>query len=437
MAVNLVEMARNLVTSEVVRSIASHLGESPESIEKAVEGGIPAMLAGLLQTVSSTEGASRLGDLLQHEPTELAGSGGLEGVLHNLGSLLGGASAERLVEYGSVVLNAVFGNKLSQVIAVIQKSSALNASSATSILAMLAPVVMGLLKKVTHTEDFSAPGLVELLLSQKDLIARLAPPGLASALGIQNLADLGATAHAPGSAAAGPSNGAWLPWAAAAAVLLVCAIGYFLWFGAQKQPAQEVGAAANPAIIAQNLPKAAAKAAGLNTGTPANKDAANSLTDDAKPLVETAGKNVTLSLPGDAKLEVPENSYLQQIATFLAKPAGTDTKAFSADNLAFKGSTTDLTAESTSAIDKLATLLKAYSAAKLTIKAHTETAGGDVKDKKVAEDQAAKIKDVLVNAGLPADRIVAIGVPDSPSAGNGDLEGRAKGRRIEFVLATQ
>ncbi len=231
MAVNLVEMARGLLTSEVVRSIASHLGESPESVEKAVEGGIPAILAGFLHTVSSTEGASRLGDLLQHEPTELAGTGGLDGLLNNLGGILGGASAEQLVKYGSVVLNAVFGNKLSQIVAVIQKSSALNASSATSILATLAPVLMGLLKKVTHTEDFSAPGLVELLLSQKDLIAKLAPPGLASALGIQNLADLGSTAHALGSAVVGPSNGAWVPWAAAAAVVLLCAIGYFLWFG--------------------------------------------------------------------------------------------------------------------------------------------------------------------------------------------------------------
>jgi OmpA-OmpF porin, OOP family len=434
MAVNLVEMARGLLTSEVVRSIASHLGESPESVEKAVEGGIPSILAGLLHAVSSTEGASRLGDLLQHEPAEVAASGGLDAVLNNLQGSLGGASAEHLVKYGSVVLNALFGDKLSQVVAVIQKSSALNASSATSILATLAPVLMGLLKKVTHTEDFSAPGLVELLLSQRDLIAKLAPPGLASALGIQNLADLGSTAHALGSGVAGPSNGTWIPLAAAAAVLLLSAIGYFLWSGAQGQPAQEVGAAANPAIIAKNLPQAAARAAVLKTGMPAAKDATDSRTDDGKPLVETAGKSVSIALPGDAKLEVPENSYLQQIAAFLAKPAGTDPKAFSADNLTFKGSTTDLTAESTSAIDKLATVLKAYGSAKLTIKAHAEISGDAAENKKVAEDQAAKLKDALVSAGLPADRIVAIAVAESPGAA---LDDRAKGRRIELVLGAQ
>jgi OmpA-OmpF porin, OOP family len=434
MAVNLVEMARGLLTSEVVRSIASHLGESPESVEKAVEGGIPSILAGFLHTVSSTDGASRLGDLLQHEPAEVAAAGGLEGVLNDLRGILGGASAEHLIKYGSVVLNAVFGDKLSQVVAVIQKSSALNASSATSILATLAPVLMGLLKKITHTEDFSAPGLVELLLSQRDLIAKLAPPGLASALGIQNLADLGSAAHALGSGVAGPSNGTWVPWAAVAAVLLLGAIGYFLWFGAQGQPAQEVGAAANPAIIAKNLPQAAARAAVLKTGMPASKDATDSRTDDGKPLVETAGKSVRIALPGDAKLEVPANSYLQQIAAFLAKPAGTDPKAFSADNLTFKGSTTDLTAESTSAIDKLATVLKAYGSAKLTIKAHAESSGDAAENKKVAQDQAAKLKDALVSAGLPADRIVAIAVSESPGAA---LDDRVKGRGIELVLGAQ
>ncbi len=437
MAVNLVDLAKGLLTSDVVRSLAGQLGESPEQVAKAAEAGIPALLAGLLQTVSSAEGASRVGDLLKQDPPELADAGGLDGILGNLTAVLGGASAEKLISYGKVLLNAVFGGKLSQVIDVIQKSTGINASSVASLLATLAPLVLGLLKRQVHTEDFSAPGLVELLLSQKDLIAKLAPPGLASALGVRSLGDLGSMGHslqsAAASAAAGSSSAAWLPWAAAAAVLVVCALGFY-FFTPKAGPVQEVGAAANPALIAKQLPVAAAKAA-ANLAAP-TKDTAKSLTSDGMPLVETAGKMVTLSLPGDAKLEVPDNSYIQLLVAYLAKPAGNGHQSFVANDLTFKDSTADLSADATATIGKLAAVLKAYGSAKLTIEAHTDNSGDAALNKKQSQERATAIKDALVKAGIPADRVTAVGTgPDQPIASNDTEDGRAKNRRIELKIA--
>lgn len=439
MALNLIEMAKSLLTSDVVRSIASHLGEDPEQIEKAAGAGIPALLAGLLQTISSSEGASRLGDLLKHDPPELTEVGGLESVLGNLASALSGPTAQKLISYGQILLTAVFGSRLTPVLDEICKASGIKPGSAASLLATLAPLVIGLLKKEAHTEDFSAPGLVELLLSQKELLAKFIPPGLLSALGIKNLAELGPMADSLKSAVGAlprTQGASWLPLAAAAALLALAAGGYFYFFGGRAGPTQEIGAAANPAVIARDLPRSAARAIAKSVAD-ADKDA-KPLTKDGKPLVETASKLVTLSLPGDAKLEVPGDSCISAVVAFLSDGAKSEPKSFIADGMAFDGPTAKLTADSTASIDKLATVLKAYGSAKVTIEVHTDNAGDAAATKKSAQDQATALKDALVKAGVPAERITAVGVgPDRPIASNDSEDGRAKNRRIELLIVAK
>ena len=53
-------------------------------------------------------------------------------------------------------------------------------------------------------------------------------------------------------------------------------------------------------------------------------------------------------------------------------------------------------------------------------------------------DRANAVKDALVKAGVPADRVITEGAgPDRPIASNDTEGGRAKNRRIELAIVSR
>jgi outer membrane protein OmpA-like peptidoglycan-associated protein len=444
-AANLIDLAKNVLTTEVLQRLGGTLGESPDHVAKAIEGGIPSILAGFLNMATSS-GANRLFDMLKTEPPEVAHAGGLDGVLGNLGSLLGGGSMESLLKYGQTILSALFGGKLGSILDVITRSSGVKQSSASSLLGLLAPLLMGLLRKETASRGLSLSNLTNLLVSQKETIAKFAPAGLADAMGLRSLGDLGSVADSIKTAGAGAArevghaaaaaaseSTAWLRWAAPLALLAAALLGLYYWYGSQQlpQPAPAPELVVAPAPRVADLPTP-----NLERANQAVRDAGKQLASDGRALIETASQRVPLTLPGNIKLDVPENSYLQaMVEAFTAGAGARAPKNFVADNLHFEGTTAKLTSDSSAGIASLATIMKAFTTAKLKIEGHTDNVGGTAENKKVALDRATSVKDALVKAGVPADRIIAEGVgPDRPIASNDTEDGRAKNRRLEFEV---
>jgi outer membrane protein OmpA-like peptidoglycan-associated protein len=446
MASNLIELARGYLTSEVVRRIGGELGESPDRVEKAIEAGIPSILAGVVKMASS--GVNRLFEMLKQEPSELAHLGGLDGVFGNLGSLLSGGSMESLIKYGQTVLGALFGGKLGSIVDLITRSSGIKASSASSLLGMLAPLLMGVLRKETVSRGASPASLTDLLMGQRDAIAKLAPAGLSNALGLKSLTDLGAVADpietagtgvAPGvgRAVAAGQGGSSLRWAVPLVLLAAALLGLYYWSSGRGEPPQNPAQPPNLAQAAGPVSDVAKTATGR--ATPGTDDAGKPRTEDGRALIETTSQRVSLSLPGNIKLDVPANSYLQGLVQSLTDGAGTrEPKSFVADDLTFEGTTTRLAPDSATAINSLATILKAFRTAKLKVEGHTDNVGDPVQNKKIALDRATAVKDALVKAGAPDDRILVEGVgPARPVASNDSEEGRAKNRRVELTVVSR
>jgi outer membrane protein OmpA-like peptidoglycan-associated protein len=106
-------------------------------------------------------------------------------------------------------------------------------------------------------------------------------------------------------------------------------------------------------------------------------------------------------------------------------------------NLESEGTTAKLAPASSDAVTSLATILKAYSTAKLKIEGHTDNVGDPAQNRRIALDRVTAVKDALVKAGVSADRVIAEGVgSDRPIASNDTEEGRAKNRRIELMLVS-
>ena len=186
MAVNLMDLAKTTLTPDMIQKVSALIGESPTNTQKAVDGAIPSVLAGLLNFASSTpEGPARLISLLTQ--------GNYTSLLGNLSGLLGGGSATQdVLKTGKDLLDVIFGGRLGALTDLVANSSGIKSTSASSLLSLIAPLLLGLIGRETASQGLNASSLISLLLGQKDLIARAAPAGLAGILGLANLGNLGA-----------------------------------------------------------------------------------------------------------------------------------------------------------------------------------------------------------------------------------------------------
>ena len=86
-------------------------------------------------------------------------------------------------------------------------------------------------------------------------------------------------------------------------------------------------------------------------------------------------------------------------------------------------------------IDEVATLLKARPNIKISVHGHTDNVGSHDNNVKLSDLRAAAVRKRLIKLGIDASRLDSKGFgPDKPLVGNSTAEGRAKNRRVEFVV---
>lgn len=86
-------------------------------------------------------------------------------------------------------------------------------------------------------------------------------------------------------------------------------------------------------------------------------------------------------------------------------------------------------------LDQVVDVMKENPSWKLSINGHTDNAGKPEKNQKLSEDRAAAVKAYLINKGIEESRLTSAGFgQDKPVASNATAAGKAKNRRVEFVV---
>lgn len=86
-------------------------------------------------------------------------------------------------------------------------------------------------------------------------------------------------------------------------------------------------------------------------------------------------------------------------------------------------------------IDQVATMLKAHPDIQLSIEGHTDSDGTETYNQELSQKRATAVKAALVKKGIAKERLRSKGMGESkPVANNATEEGKAKNRRVEFVL---
>ena len=163
------DLIRSAMGAKAVDQISEQLGQDHDATTNAVRSAMP-VLIGALGKRAQSDGGSGLARAIDkdHDGSILTN---VEGFL-KAGDFRDGAG----------ILGHLFGAKTNQAATAVGKSAGLNAGQASSLMVMLAPIVMGALGKMKKDSNLDAGRLTEVLSGQgKDLDQRT--PGLMGAIG--------------------------------------------------------------------------------------------------------------------------------------------------------------------------------------------------------------------------------------------------------------
>ncbi len=211
---NLLNLASNEFRGDTINRIAGALGESSSTVQAALNAVIPALVGGLASKASTSQGASELFDLLKRNRFD---TGEFSNAANAISSTDG---VSRLIETGGPLLNSVFGSRVNSVIDWVTSFAGIKKVSASSLLSLALPVILGLVGKHVSTS------LMSLLGGQKAYLES-APAGLSGLLGFGTETPPRIATYPTTEAPRAADEGWWkwlLPLLALAAIL-----GYFLF----------------------------------------------------------------------------------------------------------------------------------------------------------------------------------------------------------------
>ena len=405
---SLIDAVRSHFTPDVVQKASSLVGEPESSTRSALNAAVPSVLSGLVNTVSSRDGANSVSALIRNS--------GYDAVAGSASSLFSGGSAtNNMMGAGQQLLGKIFGSKSASVADVVAKSSGVSSASATKLLSLAAPLTLGVLGKASPGQDSAS--LVNTLLHGRSEILAAAPAGLSQALGAGST-DVRSDVIRESEVSAPVS---------------------IKRFAESEQVRESVPAEPPPAARGMRwlpLLLIALAAAGLllylrgRSAQPRNA---------ATETVQHVGETAAVNLPGGRNISVPRGSINYELAAFLADPSGGPLpKTFVFDNLNFQSASTQLTPQSTATVNNLAEVLKAYPNARVELAGHTDNTGTADANQTLSLNRANAVKALLVNEGVNADSISTNGYGQTrPVASNDTNEGRELNRRLELNVISK
>ncbi len=164
----------------VMQQMGQKLGANPQATQAAMGAALPAILAGLAKNAQSNDGAQALDRALERDHD---GS-----VLNDALSAINNPDEKA----GNGILGHVLGGRRNTVEAGVAKASGLNPSQATSMMTMLAPMVMGALGRQKREQGMDAGGLATMLSGERQSLEQKGAGGfmrLLDADGDGNVAD--------------------------------------------------------------------------------------------------------------------------------------------------------------------------------------------------------------------------------------------------------
>ena len=235
---NIVAAVSRFLTPELVGKLATAAGLDKTLAHEGVTAAVPAILSGLAGVAGKPDGARQLASAIAQQSPDM------------LRSLTSGPAdlTPQLAERGSGMLSTLLGGgALPMLTSTLSRFLGVSDASARTLIAMLTPMIMGVLGRAQAAQGLDGAGLARMLTQQNDAIAGAMPAGLSKLLDASGLHAAttnqasssphvanfpSAPAMARGSTDTRASAGRWPLWTLAALI----GLGALLWYGWDRTP---------------------------------------------------------------------------------------------------------------------------------------------------------------------------------------------------------
>jgi OmpA-OmpF porin, OOP family len=417
MTTNLISQLSREFGGDAINKIAGALGEDSSRTQAAMDGTLQALVGGLVNKGSTRDGASDLLDLLKRN--------NLDGTrFTNVASAISGPDGiSRLIETGGPLLNSVLGSRANSVIDWVASLGGIKKSSATSLLGMALPVVLGQIGRLVSGSGWNVSNLMNLLNDQKSYLRNM-PTGLTNALGYGGTEWTGERERERRAAPSYVSEPvrreregtAWWKWALPLLALL--ALGWLLsrlFTGRERQVQTSIAVPTATATL--------------------RVEATATVAPTAAPIRAELGAFIDKRLPDGTMLRIPSNGVESRLLAFVEDPSKRVEQAtwFSFDRLEFETDSANLRPGSVEQLRNIAEIMKAYPNVNVKIGGYTDNVGDDASNMKLSQERANRTMNELAKLSISQSRMTAEGFGEQhPVADNATEEGRQRNRRIDI-----
>lgn len=174
MSGNLLEMVHRHVDQTTIDAMASLLGQSRHTMHSAVDQVVPVLAGGLAQKSSSREGAQELHSSLDRVD---------DSILNDVPGYLS-TNTSHVTQAGTGILGGIYGADLGNVLARLSPSTGLGEAGTSSVMKMLAPVVLAVLARHQRRERLDPVALGRFLDDQRRDVNAALPASMAGLFGM-------------------------------------------------------------------------------------------------------------------------------------------------------------------------------------------------------------------------------------------------------------
>ena len=140
-----------------------------------------------------------------------------------------------------------------------------------------------------------------------------------------------------------------------------------------------------------------------------------------------------ITLPGVSN--IADNKEINNASSKINEVQLLINNILSAKKINFERRSTAITAESKTVVEEIAKILNDNPTLKVEISGHTDSRGSDSLNKKISQDRASSVRDILISLGINKDRVTAIGYGEEKPLVQDDENGLSEiNRRVEFNI---
>lgn len=389
-------LIKDKLTDSVIEKVSNFLGEHPENIGSALNSSVPIVLGGIIRNASNDEDTGKVMDVLK--------DGGHTGeILDDLPNLLSNFDkTQLLIIIGTNIFNHFTGSKSNSIVEKLSTLTGIRKTSASSLVGLAAPLVLGALGKVVSKEGLGVSGLTRLLAEQRESVFGALPPAIANQL---NFKGVNSTVKPQNEDKPKESKKetkeskgflSWIPWILIGLVFLA-GLAYFWKYRKSIKPAEPT----SEVTVLPNQDSTFTDNTISASTTPADTTSGFSNTEIAKPIEEVKTPEIRAEekpKPEEPKKEEKKVTFDNVFANHPIEEQLRNTKAWISLTTNFKNNSAEITSKGD--LDAVVKFLKGNRKSKVTIAGGSQSSKGTL-----GEDRAYAIREVLLERGVNENQI--------------------------------